>query len=179
MNTIEAIKQAVSISDFCESNGIHINHRGFACCAVHSEKTPSMMIKDGHFHCFGCGAHGDVIDLACAVWNCDKAQAMKELCRIYGVEGDKYNPYAIDIMMRKRQKEIAEERRERRIAELERQKCEAAAQLDIIRMILGKPPDKPENMTDAFAWALSNRDYYNYVYDTADAEIMNLTKGGG
>lgn len=34
-----------------------------ACCPFHKEKTPSFYINDakGFYHCFGCGAHGDVI----------------------------------------------------------------------------------------------------------------------
>ncbi len=40
-------------------------HRGEfkACCPFHKEKTPSFTVNDpkGFFHCFGCGAHGDVI----------------------------------------------------------------------------------------------------------------------
>ena len=31
------------------------------CCPFHGEKTPSFYVYDDHFHCFGCGAHGDVI----------------------------------------------------------------------------------------------------------------------
>lgn len=33
------------------------------CCPFHDEKTPSFIIKrgDSHYHCFGCGAHGDAI----------------------------------------------------------------------------------------------------------------------
>jgi len=34
-----------------------------ALCPFHDEKTPSFMIQkgDSHYHCFGCGAHGDAI----------------------------------------------------------------------------------------------------------------------
>ncbi|HSX11880.1 MAG TPA: DNA primase [Rhabdochlamydiaceae bacterium] len=34
-----------------------------ALCPFHEEKTPSFMLKRGdtHYHCFGCGAHGDAI----------------------------------------------------------------------------------------------------------------------
>lgn len=34
-----------------------------ACCPFHKEKTPSFTVNDdkGFFHCFGCGAHGDVV----------------------------------------------------------------------------------------------------------------------
>lgn len=33
-------------------------------CPFHNEKTPSFTVNDqkGFYHCFGCGAHGDVID---------------------------------------------------------------------------------------------------------------------
>lgn len=34
-----------------------------ACCPFHVEKTPSFFLQQGsvHYHCYGCGAHGDVI----------------------------------------------------------------------------------------------------------------------
>jgi RecA-family ATPase/DNA polymerase I-like protein with 3'-5' exonuclease and polymerase domains len=34
------------------------------CCPFHDERTPSLHIyADGHYHCFGCGAHGQAQDL--------------------------------------------------------------------------------------------------------------------
>jgi hypothetical protein len=33
-----------------------------AVCPFHGERTPSFTIYSDHFHCYGCGAHGDVID---------------------------------------------------------------------------------------------------------------------
>lgn len=34
-----------------------------ACCPFHEEKTPSFVVQRGetHYHCYGCGAHGDAI----------------------------------------------------------------------------------------------------------------------
>jgi len=34
-----------------------------ACCPFHEERSPSFMLRKGdtHYHCFGCGAHGDAI----------------------------------------------------------------------------------------------------------------------
>jgi DNA primase len=34
-----------------------------AICPFHDEKTPSLIVQrgDSHYHCFGCGAHGDAI----------------------------------------------------------------------------------------------------------------------
>lgn len=31
------------------------------CCPFHGEKTPSFYVFYDHYHCFGCGAHGDAI----------------------------------------------------------------------------------------------------------------------
>ena len=32
-------------------------------CPFHVEKTPSCIMGDQYFHCFGCGASGDVFEL--------------------------------------------------------------------------------------------------------------------
>lgn len=31
-------------------------------CPFHSDKDPSFAVYSDHFHCYGCGAHGDIID---------------------------------------------------------------------------------------------------------------------
>ena len=32
------------------------------CCPFHREKSPSFVLyRDGHFHCFGCSAHGNIV----------------------------------------------------------------------------------------------------------------------
>jgi ABC-type glucose/galactose transport system permease subunit len=31
------------------------------CCPFHHEKSPSFYVYDDHYHCFGCGEHGDAI----------------------------------------------------------------------------------------------------------------------
>lgn len=45
-----------------EREGIELKHRK-ALCPFHDEKTPSFIVNQRKqtFHCFGCGAHGDVI----------------------------------------------------------------------------------------------------------------------
>lgn len=36
------------------------NHKG--CCPFHDDRDPSLVVYADHFHCYGCSAHGDVID---------------------------------------------------------------------------------------------------------------------
>ena len=35
--------------------------RALGCCPFHEENTPSFYVFKDHYHCFGCGAHGDSI----------------------------------------------------------------------------------------------------------------------
>lgn len=69
MNVFEAVKQSVTTRQAAEHYGIHVGQNGMACCPFHNDKTPSMKL-DRRYHCFGCGADGDVIDFPppCMGW---------------------------------------------------------------------------------------------------------------
>ena len=54
------------------------------CCPFHEEKTPSFYVYDDHFHCFGCGAHGDAVTF---VMRADGAQFMEAVERLAGLLG--------------------------------------------------------------------------------------------
>ena len=36
---------------------------GYAVCPFHDDKTPSMDVRKNFYYCYGCGAHGNSIDL--------------------------------------------------------------------------------------------------------------------
>jgi len=55
------------------------------CCPVHAETAPSCVIyADGHYHCFGCGAHGDAISYLREARGLDWDSAIAELRRRTG-----------------------------------------------------------------------------------------------
>lgn len=62
--------------------------RFLGCCPFHNEKTASFSVHPGQqfFHCFGCGASGDIFDFQMKYHNLDFPSAMKELARRYNVE---------------------------------------------------------------------------------------------
>ena len=60
-NLFSSVKEAVTTREAAEAYGIRVNRSGMACCPFHNDKNPSMKI-DKRFHCFGCGADGDVIN---------------------------------------------------------------------------------------------------------------------
>ena len=48
-------------------------------CPFHSEKTPSFTVFEDNFHCFGCGAGGDVITFTMRIENLDYKDAVNFL----------------------------------------------------------------------------------------------------
>ncbi|PYD72630.1 DNA primase [Novacetimonas hansenii] len=57
-----------------------------ACCPFHGEKTPSFYVYDDHFHCFGCGVHGDVISFVMQSEGRSFPEAVEELATAAGLE---------------------------------------------------------------------------------------------
>jgi DNA primase len=57
-------------------------------CPFHKEKTPSFNVVEdkGFYHCFGCGAHGDVIGFAMQTSNLTFPEAVEALARQAGLE---------------------------------------------------------------------------------------------
>lgn len=58
-----------------------------ACCPFHEEKTPSFVIQRGasHYHCFGCGAHGDAIAFLMLYLNMGFVEAVQYLSERFHV----------------------------------------------------------------------------------------------
>jgi len=55
----------------------------WAVCPLHQDRHPSLRVyADGHYHCFGCEAHGDVIDLYAALRKLTLREAIYELGRL-------------------------------------------------------------------------------------------------
>jgi len=67
-----------------------------ACCPFHSEKTPSFTVNDdkGFYHCFGCGAHGDVIRWMTDQRGLEFMDAVRELAAEAGMELPALDPRA-------------------------------------------------------------------------------------
>ena len=63
-------------------------------CPFHNEKTPSFWVNDekGFYHCFGCGAHGDVIGFAMRIDNLSFPEAVEKLAGEAGLELPRFTP---------------------------------------------------------------------------------------
>lgn len=60
-------------------------------CPFHEEKTPSFIIQKGnaHYHCFGCGAHGDAIAFLMAYVRMSFTEAVESLAERFQVHLEK------------------------------------------------------------------------------------------
>jgi DNA primase len=65
-----------------------------ACCPFHGEKTPSFYVYDDHFHCFGCGAHGDAISFVMRAEGASFPEAVERLAGEAGLDVPKPTPEA-------------------------------------------------------------------------------------
>jgi phage/plasmid primase-like uncharacterized protein len=80
----QAIRDAYPLSGVVGAAGVKLRKEGRewkGCCPFHHEKTPSFTINDEKqfFHCFGCSAHGDVIDFVVRTQNMEPAEAVASL----------------------------------------------------------------------------------------------------
>ena len=90
-NVFEAVKQSVSAREAAEFYGIKVSRTGMACCPFHDDKNPSMKV-DQRFHCFGCGADGDVIDFTARLFDLAPKEAAEKLAQDFGLIYDSQAP---------------------------------------------------------------------------------------
>lgn len=62
---LDELRDRISVSDVV-SEKVRLTRKGreyIGLCPFHNEKTPSFTVNDvkGFYHCFGCGAHGDIV----------------------------------------------------------------------------------------------------------------------
>lgn len=56
-------------------------------CPFHNEKTPSFSVNDqkGFYHCFGCGAHGDIVSFVMNVEGLEFKDAVEQIANDFGI----------------------------------------------------------------------------------------------
>ena len=89
MNLFESVKAAATVRQAAEHYGLKIGQGNMVCCPFHADRTPSMKLNEDYFYCFGCGATGDVIDLAARLFDLSKYEAVQKLAADFGISGEK------------------------------------------------------------------------------------------
>ena len=130
-----------------------------ACCPFHDDKNPSMKV-DQRFHCFGCGADGDVIDFIAKLFNLSPKEAAEKLAQDFGLIYDSQAPPRRRYV---RQKTEAQKFRE------DRQRCYRV--LSDYYYLLKKweadrsPRTLEEELHPRFVEAIQKKAYVEYLLD--------------
>ncbi len=87
--SLDALRDRVDLADLIGSH-VELKKAGAAykgLCPFHDEKSPSFTIQKGdrHYHCFGCGAHGDAIQFMTDHLKLSFADAVESLAERYHV----------------------------------------------------------------------------------------------
>ena len=158
-NVFEAVKQSVSTREAAEFYGIKVSRNGMACCPFHDDKNPSMKV-DQRFHCFGCGADGDVIDFTAKLFDLSSKEAAEKLAQDFGLIYDSQAPPRRRYV---RQKNEAQKFRE------DRQRCYRV--LSDYYYLLKKweadnsPRTPEEEPHPRFVEAIQKKTYVEYLLD--------------
>lgn len=87
--SLETLRQKIDllevISPYVEMKRAGAAYKGL--CPFHEEKTPSFIVQKGdtHYHCFGCGAHGDAIGFLMQHQKLAFSDAVEHLGEKFGV----------------------------------------------------------------------------------------------
>ena len=158
-NVFEAVKQSVSTREAAAFYGIEVNRNGMACCPFHDDKNPSMKV-DQRFHCFGCGADGDVIDFTAKLFDLSPKEAAEKLAQDFGLIYDSQAPPRRRYV---RQKTEAQQFRE------DRQRCYRVLS-DYYHLLkkwgIDHSPRTPEEEPHPrFVEAIQKKTYVEYLLD--------------
>jgi DNA primase len=93
---LDELRARISLAEVV-GRRVNLQRRGrefTGLCPFHKEKTPSFHVVEekGFYHCFGCGAHGDVIGFAMQTQNLGFREAVEELARVAGLEVPRETP---------------------------------------------------------------------------------------
>ena len=159
-NVFEAVKQSVSTREAAEFYGIKVSRTGMACCPFHDDKNPSMKV-DQRFHCFGCGADGDVIDFTAKLFNLSPKEAAEKLAQDFGLIYDSQAPPLRNYVRQKTEAQKFQENRDHAFMVL-------ADYFHLLRKWeAGYTPKTPEEpMHPRFLEAVQQKDYIGYLLDS-------------
>ncbi len=115
MDAANEIKRLLTMRQVAEFYGFQVRRSGFIPCPFHrGDHQASLKIYDGErgFHCFGCGAHGSVIDFAMKLFGLSFRQALIRLSSDFrlGITGSRIaKPDASRILEERRERQEQEE----------------------------------------------------------------------
>ena len=159
-SVFEVVKQSVTAREAAEHYGIAVGRGGMACCPFHDDRHPSMKV-DTRFHCFGCGADGDVIDFTARLYDLSPKEAAEKLALDFGLAYDSQAPPRRRYVRQKTEAQKLKEKREHGWRVL----------TDYYHLLRKwetdySPKTPDEDPHPRFVEAIQKKDYMGYLLDT-------------
>ena len=159
-SVFEVVKQSVAVREAAELYGIAVGRSGMACCPFHDDRHPSMKV-DARFHCFGCGADGDVIDFTARLYDLSPKGAAEKLAQDFGLSYDSKAPIRRSYVRQKTEAQVRKEKREHGWRVL----------TDYYHLLRKweadySPKTADEDPHPRFLEAVQKKDYMGYLLDT-------------
>lgn len=181
MDYANEIKSRVSMPEMMWRYGFELDRSGFCKCPLHSEKSGSFKAYPGSrgFYCFGCGAHGSVIDFVMQYFRLTFQDAIAKINTDFSLGlpiGERISlrqRREMEHRQRERQEERNREQRER-----ERLEGEYWAAFDVWKKYDTNkreyaPKSPSEDFNPLYIEAIKNIDYASYLLDTAEMRLRN------
>jgi len=87
----QTIRKSLDIFRFVVSKKVLLDDKDFGLCPFHNEKTPSFSIYLGNdrarYHCFGCGATGDIFNYVQRISSLDFKEAYERIIQLLNSSG--------------------------------------------------------------------------------------------
>lgn len=180
MSVFSEVKERISVREAAELYGFRPNRSGLIVCPFHKEKTASCKV-DHRFHCFSCGADGDVIDFVSRLYGLKPMDSAKKLATDFGImAGSEPRASPSSVM--------------KRLSEATQHKSDANHCLNDLVAYRSKlrgwekmyAPKSPEDeLHPCFVDAMQRKDYIDYLIDVmvdgADEDrqaVVKAWKGG-
>lgn len=176
MSRLDRVRE-IPIMEVFQRYGIGINRSGFCRCPFHHEKTPSCKVYHDSFYCFGCHAHGDVIDFVKQYENISFQEAVEKLGVMFGILcDDRSMAQRVADEKQRWLRQKAQKDREREYnklvdnwrSELQKLRFAEAA------FAVFEPENPSAEWSEAFCWAMKNREIARIKADEAMDALNNF-----
>lgn len=166
--TKEEIKASISMREVLRRYSLPAPRNGFISCPFHLEDTASCYIEEKNFHCFGCGAHGDVFAF---VQRMEGVSFKEAFCSLGGT----YEKTFTRAQTYERNLRLAEINRLREIRESDIRACKKKLKQASQEMEVWRPYLRMfEPMTDDWCYAMEKFSRASNIYDSLFEELQEL-----
>ena len=157
VNIFSDVKAQLDLINVVQHYGIRLNRGDFMNCLFHEDRTPSMKLYNDHFHCYGCGEHGDVIKLTGHLFSLPPYEAVQKLAQDFHINIDKI--FAVTTKIKSIQSSYIF--RENQVYKMLNEYCHF---LEECREMY-KPSSSTDELHPLFVESLTNYELYNYYRD--------------